>query len=105
MDENKAKNVITDKTVRYVAKLARISLDAKEEVLFREQLSDILGYIEQLREVDTEGVLPTTHVLPSMKNVFREDIADPSISTEEALFNAPDRTEDFFKVPKIIKDR
>ena len=105
MNENKAKNVITDKTVRYVAKLARISLDAKEEVLFREQLSDILGYIEQLREVDTEGVLPTTHVLPSMKNVFREDIAAPSISAEEALSNAPDRTEDFFKVPKIIKDR
>ncbi|MFA6635748.1 MAG: Asp-tRNA(Asn)/Glu-tRNA(Gln) amidotransferase subunit GatC [Candidatus Omnitrophota bacterium] len=105
MDEQKEKNVITDETVRYAAKLARISLDAKEEVLFREQLSDILGYIEQLREVDTEGVLPTTHVLPSMKNVFREDIAAFSISTEDALLNAPDRTENFFKVPKIIKDR
>lgn len=98
-------NDITEKTVRYVAGLARLSFGEKEELLFRGQLSAILGYIEQLQEVDTEGVLPTTHVLPSMKNVFREDLPSSSLTTEEALSNAPDRTEDFFKVPKIIKEK
>jgi aspartyl-tRNA(Asn)/glutamyl-tRNA(Gln) amidotransferase subunit C len=105
MKENTVKSAITDEVVRYVADLARISLRGEEEKIFGSQLSHILGYVEQLKEVDTEGVGPTTHVLPSMKNVFREDIAEPSVSSNEALSNAPDKTSEFFKVPRIIKER
>ena len=105
MKKNNAEKTIPDETVRYVAGLARISLNEEEKKIFGKQLSQILGYIEQLGDVDTEGVLPTTHVLPSMKNVFREDVPAVSVSTEDALSNAPDKTKDFFKVPKIIKER
>lgn len=105
MKKNNNENAITDQTVRYAAALARISLNREEEKIFAGQLSHILGYVEQLREVDTEGIHPTTHVLPTMKNVFREDKPFPSVSTEEALLNAPDGTSEFFKVPRIIKER
>lgn len=98
------KKVITEDTVRYVARLSRLSLDDDETVKFQGQLSRILDYIEQLNEVDTEGVRPTSHVLESMKNVFREDEPTPSVSNQEALQNAPDKKDNFFKVPKIIKD-
>ncbi|HPN73398.1 MAG TPA: Asp-tRNA(Asn)/Glu-tRNA(Gln) amidotransferase subunit GatC [Candidatus Omnitrophota bacterium] len=98
-------NIVNDAVVHYAASLARISLGKGEEKMFREQLSGILGYIEQLHEVNTDGVAPTTHVLPSMKNVFREDKQMPSVTTREALLNAPDATEEFFKVPRIIKGK
>ena len=105
MNKNSDKNEITAETVRYVAGLARISLNEKEEKVFGDQLAQIIGYVKQLAEVDVEGVQPTTHVLSSMKNVFREDVPADSIGEEEALLNAPDKTKDFFKVPKIIKER
>lgn len=96
--------LITEDTVRYVAKLARLSFDDDQAGKFQDQLSRILDYIEQLNEVDTEGVPPTSHVLASMKNVFREDISGESVSNKEALSNAPQKKDNFFKVPKIIKD-
>jgi aspartyl-tRNA(Asn)/glutamyl-tRNA(Gln) amidotransferase subunit C len=99
------KNTVTDDVVRYVAQLSRLSLDGEEEAMFRQQLQGILGYIEQLKKVDTDNTPPTTHVLPSMKNIFREDEPAPSLLTSEALANAPARKGDFFKVPRIIKDQ
>ncbi|MDP8298934.1 MAG: Asp-tRNA(Asn)/Glu-tRNA(Gln) amidotransferase subunit GatC [Candidatus Tantalella remota] len=102
--ENTGKNIITKETVEYVARLSRLSLDESETDRFRGQLEGILDYIEQLKEVDTEGTLPTTHVLPSMKNVFREDKLTPSLSNDDALANAPSKKDGFFKVPRVIKD-
>ncbi|MBL7072915.1 MAG: Asp-tRNA(Asn)/Glu-tRNA(Gln) amidotransferase subunit GatC [Candidatus Omnitrophica bacterium] len=99
-----AGKTITEDDVRYVANLSRLRLDDGEIVTFKDQLAGILGYIEQLNEVDVENVLPTTHVLSSMKNVFREDVLRESIPPEEALQNAPSKKDNFFKVPKIIKD-
>ncbi|MBL7072251.1 MAG: Asp-tRNA(Asn)/Glu-tRNA(Gln) amidotransferase subunit GatC [Candidatus Omnitrophica bacterium] len=99
-----AGKTITEDDVRYVADLSRLRLDDGEIVTFKDQLAGILGYIEQLNEVDVENVLPTTHVLSSMKNVFREDVLGESIPPEEALQNAPSKKDNFFKVPKIIKD-
>lgn len=99
------KNEITNEVVRYVARLSRLGLDERELEMYRGQLASILGYIEQLKEVDTENAAPTTHVLPSMKNVFREDAPAPSLTPREALANAPAKKGDFFKVPLIIKDR
>ncbi|MDD4956710.1 MAG: Asp-tRNA(Asn)/Glu-tRNA(Gln) amidotransferase subunit GatC [Candidatus Omnitrophica bacterium] len=97
-------NKITADDVRYVAQLGRLSLDENEVSCFQGDLSRILGYIEQLNEVDVNNVNPTTHVLPSMKNVFREDEERPSIPVSQALQNAPDRKGSFFRVPRVIKE-
>ena len=104
MEKDVKKKTITEDVVRYVAKLSRLRLGEKDLTRFQSQLSRILGYIAQLNEVDTEGVQPTTHVLSSMRNVFREDELKESLSPEEALSNAPARKENFFEVPKVIKD-
>ena len=104
MDESVKKKTITEDVVRYVAQLSRLRLDEKDVHKFQEQLARILDYIAQLNEVNTENIPPTSHVLSSMKNVFREDEVKKSIPVEEALQNAPSKEKDFFKVPKIIKD-
>jgi aspartyl-tRNA(Asn)/glutamyl-tRNA(Gln) amidotransferase subunit C len=62
----------------------------------------ILGYVEKLKELNTDGILPTSHAVP-MENAFREDAARPSIGIEKALSNAPDRVENFYRVPKVIE--
>jgi aspartyl-tRNA(Asn)/glutamyl-tRNA(Gln) amidotransferase subunit C len=82
--------------------LARLSLPEEEKELFGSQLSNILDYMEKLNELDTKGIEPTSHVL-SLSNVMRDDIPRPSIPKEDALMNAPDHTEKFFRVPKIIE--
>jgi len=104
MKSDARKKTITADTVRYVAGLSRLSFDDKETDMFRAQLASILDYIDKLNEVDTEGVEPTTHALPSLRNVFRDDIPGSSLSNEEALRNAPSVKDGFFKVPRIIKD-
>ncbi len=93
---------ITKDEVEHVAKLARQAITAEETERYSQQLSNILTYIEKLKELDTSKVEPTSHVLP-MKNIFREDEVRPSLPREEILKNAPDRTEEFFRVPKIIE--
>ena len=85
-----------------MARLARLAISEKEKELFTRQLGEILTYIEKLKELDTSKVDPTSHVLP-LNNVFREDEVRPSLPREEILKNAPDRTEEFFRVPKIIE--
>ncbi len=93
---------ITREEVEHVARLARLSLREEEVELFTRQLSDILSYVEKLNELNTKDVEPTSHVLP-VKNIMREDETQRSIERELALSNAPDRTEEFFKVPKVIE--
>ncbi len=65
-------------------------------------LSKILAYIEKLNELDISGIEPTSHVL-DLVNVLREDKPIPSIASDEALLNAPDRVDDFYRVPRIIE--
>ncbi|MBN1818802.1 MAG: Asp-tRNA(Asn)/Glu-tRNA(Gln) amidotransferase subunit GatC [Sedimentisphaerales bacterium] len=89
--------------VRQVAKLSRLELTGQEIEQFAGQLSEILGYFEKLNELDTSQVQPLAHCLP-IHNVFREDQIRRSLSTEEALANAPDREDEFYKVPKILDD-
>lgn len=93
---------ITRDEVEHVAKLARLAITETEKEMYSQQLSNILTYIEKLKELDTSKVEPTSHVLP-MKNIFREDEIRPSLPREEILKNAPDCTEEFFRVPKIIE--
>ena len=103
MKGDKSNKAITEDTVRYVAGLSRLDLGDKDITSFQDQLSNILDYIAQLNEVDTENTLPTTHVLTSMKNVFREDELKGSLSPDQFLGNAPEKQGNFFKVPRIIK--
>lgn len=93
---------ITLKEVEHVARLARLALSEEEKEQMRSQLDRILAYMEKLNQLDTTGVEPTSHVIP-MTNVFREDAVVPSLPREEALANAPDRQEGFFRVPRIIE--
>ncbi len=88
--------------VEHIAHLARLRLSGEEKAKFGAQLSSILTYVEKLNELDTSGVEPTSHVL-AMGNVMREDIVTPSLPADEALLNAPDRADDFYRVPKIIE--
>ncbi len=89
--------------VRKVAKLARLDLTDQEIGEFTTQLGAILEYVEKMNELDTSDVEPLAHCLP-VHNVFRDDQICPSLGTEKALANAPDRDGDFFKVPKILDD-
>ena len=88
--------------VGYVAELARLDLSAEEKVVFQGQLEDIVKYVEKIAAVDVEGVPPTMHGR-EIVNAFREDEVRPSMDREEALSNAPRRTENEFYLPKIVE--
>lgn len=89
--------------VRKVALLARLELSPEEEQQFTGQLSSILEYVEQLSELDTEAVEPTTRAI-EVSNITRADTLE-SFAGREAILNcAPEREEDFFKVPKILDE-
>lgn len=94
---------ITLAEVEHVARLARLALDADEKERMRSQLDAILGYVEQLRRVDTAGVEPTAHVLP-LVNVMRDDEVRPSYPPDAMLANAPDAHDGQFRVPRILED-
>jgi aspartyl-tRNA(Asn)/glutamyl-tRNA(Gln) amidotransferase subunit C len=91
-----------DIDVKYVAYLARLSLSPDEEQQIGAQLGNILGYIEKLKEVDVTGVEPTAHAFP-LVNVTRPDEVRPSMSSEDALRNAPAHANGLFIVPKIVE--
>jgi len=93
---------ISKEDIEHIASLARLHLTEGEKDLFGLQLSRILDYMEKLNELDTTDVEPTSHVLP-LSNVMRDDVSGPSIQREDALMNAPDHTDKFFRVPKIIE--
>jgi len=93
--------MISSKEVEYVAHLARLEISEQEKETLTAQLNDILRYIDQLNELDTEGVEPMSHAL-SVTNVFKEEKIGDSIGIEEALANAPDARGEFFRVPKVI---
>ena len=92
---------IDGKLVDYVVELSRIRLDDGEKKRLSGQLSRIIKYVEKLKELDTDGVEPLAHPL-EVVNVFRNDEERPSLSRDQALANAPDRTGDFFTVPAVI---
>ncbi len=92
---------VTRDEVKHIAKLAKLSLTEQEEINFQKELSNIIDYMDKLNEVDITNVESLSHPI-TVENVFREDEVKKSISREEVLKNAPDATEEFFKVPKVI---
>jgi aspartyl-tRNA(Asn)/glutamyl-tRNA(Gln) amidotransferase subunit C len=97
---------LTGDEVRWVAHLARLELSEAELATMTRQLSAIVGYVDQLREVNTDGVEPLAHAL-AVHNVFRDDEPAPSLPVDEALANAPDRRSDadgrqYYGVPAVL---
>ena len=88
--------------IDYVAKLARIALSEEEKAKFSEQLGSILGYVEKLEELDTEGVEATAHPYP-MENVWQEDVVSSELPVEGALRNAPKQRQNMILVPKVVE--
>ncbi|MGM0444763.1 MAG: Asp-tRNA(Asn)/Glu-tRNA(Gln) amidotransferase subunit GatC [Bacillota bacterium] len=95
--------MINEKEVKYIADLASLKLSDDEVKTFSKQLSDILDYVEKLDELDTEGIVPTAYTVP-VKNVLREDKVEDSLDIEKALQNAPEKTNNQFRVPKIMDE-
>ena len=93
---------VTTKDVEYIAQLSRLTIPEGEMEKFTEQFNQILNYADILQKLDTEGIEPTPYVLP-ISNAFREDVALPGVTQEEALKNAPAVHNGVFKVPRVIE--
>lgn len=94
---------ITRETVEKVALLARLKLSEQELETMTDQLGQIVGYVDQLSEVDTEGVEPMAHAV-EVVNVFAEDQVVASLPREQALANAPRRNDQGYLVPAVLGD-
>ena len=90
--------------LKHIARLSRLHLTEDELRFFETQVSQILQFVDKLKEVNVEGVEPTSHPL-SLSNVFRADEVKPSIAIEEFLKASPRAKGRFFEVPKIIEDK
>ena len=93
---------VTAETVRHVAKLARIAMSDAEIAELVPELNQILGWVDQLAEVDTEGVEPLTAVI-DLKLRLRDDVVTDGDVRDKVLANAPDAQHGFFAVPKVIE--
>lgn len=92
---------ISEEQVRHVAKLAKLEFDSSEIKHFTEQMSDIIDMVEQLEKVDTTDVPVTTHGY-ALKNVMREDIAEPGTDREELFKNVKTAEDGLIQVPAIL---
>ena len=89
-------------TVKRVARLARIAVTDAEAESLKAELNTILGFVELLNEVDVTGVEPMTAVV-AMKMKMRDDIVTDGENATNVLANAPERTDVFFAVPKVVE--
>lgn len=89
-------------TVRHIARLARIAVSDEEVSALAPELSNILGWIEQLGEVDVSGVQPMTAVIPNHLRLRDDEVTDGGIR-DQVLANAPNAEHGFFAVPKVIE--
>ncbi|NUH65976.1 Asp-tRNA(Asn)/Glu-tRNA(Gln) amidotransferase subunit GatC [Sulfitobacter sp. S0837] len=93
---------IDENTAARVAKLARIKVEPDALPALAEEFNNILGFIEQLSEVDVEGIEPMTSVTPQRLK-RREDVVTDGDQQDRVLANAPDAREGFFAVPKVVE--
>lgn len=89
-------------TVAQIARLARIRVDEAQQETLTEELSNIIGWVEQLGELDTEGVEPMTSVV-EVRLPMREDVVADGDRQADVLKNAPETADGFFVVPKVIE--
>jgi aspartyl-tRNA(Asn)/glutamyl-tRNA(Gln) amidotransferase subunit C len=93
---------VNDEMVDKIANLARLEFNSEEKENIKNDLQQMIGFIDKLNELDTTGVEPLLHMSENV-NVLREDEVSGTISREEAFKNAPLHDEQFFKVPKVIR--
>ncbi len=93
---------INEQLIDYVAALSRLELSPEEKKRAEKDLGSIVGYIDKLNELDTEGVGPMSHAFP-VKNVFREDVLIASEERDVLLQNAPKKKDGCFQVPKTVE--
>ena len=92
---------VTKEDVAYMANLARLRLNDHEIEQYQNDMNKILEYMELLNQVNTDDVEPLEHVL-ELPAKYRKDVAKPPVDHQEALKNAPDADEDYFRVPRVI---
>jgi len=93
---------VSRKDVDYIAELARLKFTEMEKSGFITDLNNILGYVDKLSELDTEGADILVNPI-YIENVYREDVVTKSMEQEEFLMNAPDRVEEYLRVPSVIE--
>ena len=93
---------VSKKDVEYIAALARIHVAEDKLEGLTKNLTDIVGYVEQLQKLDVKDVKPTSHAVP-LTNALRKDEVKPSLSNEQALSIAPQAKDGCFKVPLVIE--
>lgn len=96
------KMILNNEMVKKLAELSRLEFSIEEEQAIKEDLQQMIGFVEKLNEIDTTGINPLTHISETI-NSLREDEVKGSVSTSAALSNAPDSIDPFFSVPKVIK--
>ncbi|HET9253547.1 MAG TPA: Asp-tRNA(Asn)/Glu-tRNA(Gln) amidotransferase subunit GatC [Candidatus Eisenbacteria bacterium] len=89
-------------TVRHIAALARLQVEEAEEERYVRELQAILSYVEELQELNVDGVEPTSTVVAGSPSPLRPDEERPCDVREEALSEAPDRDGDYFRVPRVV---
>ncbi len=92
-----------EKIVDYAAELARLEIPPDQKKQFSEQIGRILNLVEKLKELNTDHVPPTSHILP-VQNVTRPDVHEKDWDRERFLKLAPDRQDEFFKVPAVMQE-
>jgi aspartyl-tRNA(Asn)/glutamyl-tRNA(Gln) amidotransferase subunit C len=93
---------VDEATVRHIARLARIAVSEAEVRALAPELNNILGWVEQLQEVDVDGVEPMTAVIPNALRL-RDDVVTDGGIRDQVLANAPAAEHGFFAVPKVIE--
>ncbi len=93
---------IDHEALQKIAHLARLEVKPEEEEALLSSMESVLTWMEQLNELDTEGVEPLTHVTDAVNN-WREDVAYNALSREDGLKNAPSHDDTYIKVPKVIE--
>lgn len=93
---------VSKQDVLHIATLARLRFDDDQAERFKNDLNNILGYIDKLNELNTDNIEPTSHAL-DVYTVTREDRAQSSLSNEDALMNAQEAENGSFRVPKVIE--
>jgi len=93
---------IDQESLKKIANLARLEIKPDEEGALLSSMDSVLTWMDQLNEIDTEGVEPLTHIMDEVNN-WREDVSVNSLTREEALANAPAKNDTYIMVPKVIE--
>ncbi|MEO6705541.1 MAG: Asp-tRNA(Asn)/Glu-tRNA(Gln) amidotransferase subunit GatC [Ginsengibacter sp.] len=94
--------IVNDALIEKMADLSRLEFNEDEKLEIKYELEKMIGFFDKLNELDTTGIEPLLHMSDNI-NMFRKDIVKGEISREDVFKNAPAHTDEFFKVPKVIK--